>query len=206
MRLAWFGCALVSLVLCMSGCGDDDSDDGTDGSGASSSGGSGSGASGTGASGTGASGTGGSGDDPPPAGECRDEEDCEFDGCLAPSDLTCGGACQEPTAQCADDTECKGLGAEGICKALPCACMADAAECALGCGSNADCGDGTTCGDDFRCEPAACQGEGDCPDDFSCTSGTCGRTQCALDAECDGHCVKGSCWTDFGYCGAAPGG
>jgi len=120
--------------------------------------------------------------------------------------LTCGGACYEPPTQCADDAECKGLGAEGICMTLPCACEAGAAECALGCGSDDDCGAGTTCADDFRCEPAACQGEGDCPDDFSCQGGTCGRTQCSLDAECDGHCVKGTCWPNYGICGAAPGG
>lgn len=210
MRIAWLGTAILALGGLASGCGDDESSDGSSGSGASGTGASGTGASGTGASGTGGSGAsatgGGGGDDPPPAGKCRDEEDCDVDMCLGPGDTLCGGACNMPQDPCTDDSECKGLGAEGICFVSPCNCNASEGECMLGCTSEADCADGTTCGADFRCEPAACQGEDDCPDDFSCTNDLCGRTQCETDSECDGHCVKGSCWEDYGVCGAAPGG
>jgi hypothetical protein len=136
---------------------------------------------------------------------CERDDDCSsamFQTC-APAGAAQGcGICTVPTNPCHADSDCAGSGSNMICTQVACDCD-NAMECTPGCTAATDCGDGQTCDlSTSRCAPTACTGSGAgaCPADFECKRGHCSRLSCTTDADCDGYCVEGACYSTAGEC------
>ena len=162
----------------------------------------------TGTNGTGTNGTGTTAGltttnvDPPPAGQCRDANDCDLEECVSPGTKACRGAtgCLLEGTECVDDPSCGGTPeAPQLCVQDQCCGVSF---CLPGCLADADCGLGQRCGADARCTGAKCDPKIPCPANFTCVEGACAVTGCTGDATCDGYCVNGLCGTAFGSCQA----
>lgn len=158
-----------------------------------------------GASGGGATSAGaGNGLDSP----CRSDGDCPmasgFPGplyCSPPGASQGCGACPGliPTMDgCSSDADCRKDGGTRIC-AHPCGGICPMGSCVAGC-TDETCPAGAACGTEGRCQASACTVAGDCPPDFDCLNSGCVRRACKSDAQCDGYCVVGACYSVLGAC------
>lgn len=160
-----------------------------------------------GVSGGGTSSAGASGDIGAP---CRTDIDCPKVN-VFPGDLYCSppgaargcGACPglvpPPLNPCTTDADCRLDGGTSICE-HPCGGICPMGSCVPGCTEETVCPIGLACGTTGRCETSACTLAVDCPQDFDCLTSVCLRRPCQSDAECDGYCVTGACYSALGAC------
>lgn len=158
-----------------------------------------------GASGAGTSSAGaGNGLDSP----CHSDGDCPmasgFPGplyCNPPGASQGCGACPGliPTTDgCSSDLDCRKDGGTKIC-VRPCGGACPMGSCVAGC-TEETCPTGAACGTDGRCQAKACTAPSACPQDYACLNSVCVRRPCKADAECDGYCVVGACYSALGAC------
>jgi hypothetical protein len=152
--------------------------------------------------------------DPLPPGACTVEQPCAqpFEMCWDDDDPFCG-ICMDPEmiGTCEIDDDCMIPGAGGaqmVCDATPstslCLCFS-APICVPACADSSACGEGEVC-QVGHCVAQPCgPGTAPCPPDFACTPASeCTRKSCTSSSQCDGHCVKGQCWADPGFCSPPP--
>ena len=163
-------------------------------------------------------------------GECRTDDDCDtenWESCFYPGAPNCG-ACWGGDHPCSSDEECEPqLGPGYVCGPLePGPCICGDGDCIPACTGDGDCAtlaeecgtDGhctlRTCSVDgdcgnpaVRCAPGGncvvfeCDTDGECDGNFECTDTyQCHRKTCTSDAECEGYCVKSSCFDTPGTC------
>jgi hypothetical protein len=123
---------------------------------------------------------------------CDVDADCpiELPHCVA-VDLN-----DEPTGtrvcqQCLTTSECE----TGVCSF---------GECIPGCNPDSDgCGpiETSQCNaETLRCGVRPCDDANPCAANTDCVLGACSRRMCESDGECEGYCVNGYCYDDFGQC------
>jgi hypothetical protein len=141
---------------------------------------------------------------------CHSTSDCPivqgFPGplyCSPPGAAQGCGACPGliPPAMnwCNTDAECRADGGTKICE-HPCGGICPMGSCVPGCTAETVCPIGMACGATGRCQASACSMSADCPPDFDCLNSGCVRRSCESDAECDGYCVTGACYSALGAC------
>jgi hypothetical protein len=140
---------------------------------------------------------------------CHSDGDCPvasgFPGnlyCSPPGASQGCGACPgiiPPMTGCRSDADCRLDGGTKICERF-CGGACPMGSCVAGCTDETVCPTGMACGTAGRCQASACSVSADCPQDFDCLNSGCFRRPCKSDAECDGYCVVGACYSMLGAC------
>ena len=151
----------------------------------------------------------------PPAGRCRDSNECQQGGgrCLAPGAFPGCGPTPAPVPtldRCQVDTDCRSRGEDFICTPVDPRTCEIGLVCVAGCKTDADCAVGEACDPTHRCAPRPCASDTDCPPLFACSDlpegqRGCYRRTCVTDPDCiGGFCVTGSCYDQLGACATPP--
>ncbi|MFT5433849.1 MAG: hypothetical protein ACI9OJ_004557 [Myxococcota bacterium] len=144
---------------------------------------------------------------------CNTHNDCSQpdDTCFTPGEPVPCGPCMSPEEANTCETDAERSTDGGplmVCEQSNVGdCLCESATiCKPGCESVDDCGTGETCGAG-HCLPNRCDDQTPCPTDFGCNGdgdGECQRKACGSSDECDGECVKGSCYPTKGTCMPVP--
>jgi hypothetical protein len=133
-------------------------------------------------------------------GKCTTERACVADRsgirCYAPDESVCAGPAP-PQDECNADADCTPADGPMICEPAGHCGMT---KCVPGCIDAMDCEEFQECSAESRCTPKACAANDTCGADHACVSGICTRRKCESSSECEGYCVKGSCYDTPGSC------